>query len=80
MQVHFLYQHVLDTVVIMEEGNLPHPYCTRCEMLVPYRALNSRHPAIYQCARGAEQYERRLAEAELRQRSERYSDAYRDPL
>ena len=27
MQVQFLYQHVLDTVVIMEEGNLPHPRC-----------------------------------------------------
>ena len=80
MQVHFLYRHVMDTVVIMEEGNLPHPHCTRCEMLVPYWALNSRHPSISQCARGAERYEQRLAEAELREISERYSEAYRDPL
>ena len=28
MQVHFLHQHVLDIVVILEEGNLPHPQCT----------------------------------------------------
>ena len=35
MRVHFLYRHVLDTVVIMEEGNLPHPRCARCDMLVP---------------------------------------------
>ena len=28
MQVHFLHRHVLDTVVILEEINLPHPQCT----------------------------------------------------
>ena len=28
MRVHFLHRHVLDTVVILEEGNLPHPRCT----------------------------------------------------
>ena len=26
-QVNFLRQHVRDTVVILEEGNLPHPRC-----------------------------------------------------
>ena len=25
MWVHFVHQHVLDTVVILEEGNFPHP-------------------------------------------------------
>ena len=25
MQVHFLHRHVLDTMFILEEGNLPHP-------------------------------------------------------
>ena len=25
MRVHFLHRHVLETVVILEEGNLPHP-------------------------------------------------------
>ena len=28
MQVHFLYLYVLDTMVILEEVNLPHPRCT----------------------------------------------------
>ena len=41
MRVHFLHQNVLDTVVILEEGNLPHPWY----MLVPRRTLNGRHPA-----------------------------------
>ena len=40
MQVHFLYRHVLDNVVILEEETPPHPRCTQCDMLVPRRALN----------------------------------------
>ena len=27
-------------MVILEEGNLPHPRCPLCDMLVPWRALN----------------------------------------
>ena len=30
MRVHFLHRHVHNTVVILEEGNLPFPRCTRC--------------------------------------------------
>ena len=44
MQVHFVHHNVLDTMVIMEEGNSPHPRCTRNNMLVPRRALNGWHP------------------------------------
>ena len=80
MQVHFLHRHFMDTVVILEEVNLPHPWCPRCDMLVPWRALNSRHPAIDHCARGAEQKRRRLAEAELREISERAFELYGEPL
>ena len=29
MRVHFLHWHVLNTVVILEEVNLPHPRCTQ---------------------------------------------------
>ena len=28
MRAHFLYRHVLDTMVILEEGNLLYPRCT----------------------------------------------------
>ena len=80
MQVHFLHRHVLDTVVIMEEGNLPHPRCARCDTLVPRRALNGRHLATAQCARGAERKRQRLAEAETRESSERAFEAYREPI
>ena len=80
MQVHFLHRHVLDTVVILEEGNLPHPWCTRCDILVPRRALKGRHPNTAQCARGGERKRQRLAEADLRDSSESAFEAYEEPL
>ena len=76
----FLNRHVLDTMVILEEGNLPHPRCTQCNILVPRRTLNSRYPSTAKCARGAERKMRRLAEAELRESSERAFEAYGEPL
>ena len=63
MRVHFLHRHVLNTVVILDEGTPPNPRCDQCDMLVPRRALNIRHPAMAQCARVAEGKRRRLAEA-----------------
>ena len=80
MQVHFLHQHVLNNVVILEEGNLPHPLCDRCNILVPRLALNDRHPNISQCARGEEWKRRRLAEAETRDSLEKAFDAYGELL
>ena len=35
MRVHFVHRHVQDTVVILEEVNLPHPQCPRCDLQVP---------------------------------------------
>ena len=50
--VHFLHRYVRDTVIIMEEGTLPHPRCPRCDILVPYKALNGRHVTTAQCDKG----------------------------
>ena len=80
MRVHFLHRHVLETVVILEEGTPTHPQCPQCDILVPRRALNGRHPATAHCARGAEQKRRRLAEAELKEIIERAFEAYGYPL
>ena len=66
MRVHFLHWHVLDTVIILEEGNPPHPRCAQCDRLFPRQALNGRQPDTAQCARGAERNWRRLTEAEMR--------------
>ena len=62
MRVHFVHRHVLDTVVMLEEGNFPHPRCARCDMQVPRRALNGRHPGTTQCLKGAERNIWQLAE------------------
>ena len=43
MRVHFWNRHVRDTVVILEEGNLPHPRCTLCNMMVRWKDLNGMH-------------------------------------
>ena len=48
MRVHFVHWNVLDTMVMLEDGNSPHPRCTRCDMQFPQRALNGRHPGTAQ--------------------------------
>ena len=80
MQVHFVHRHVLDTVVIPEEGNSPHPRCARCDIQVPQRALNGLHPGTSQCHKGAEQKRRRLAEADTRENTEQAFEAYGAPI
>ena len=70
----------MDTVEILEEGNILHPQFTRCDMLVTRRALNVSHPATAQCAREADCKRRRLAQEELREISERAFEAYGEPL
>ena len=54
IHVHLWHRHVRDTVVILEEGNLPHPWFPLCEMLVPQRLLNGMHRPTVQCRKGAE--------------------------
>ena len=76
MQVHFVHQHVHDTVVILEEGNLPLPRCPWCDLQVSRKALKGRHLGTSQCRTGTERKRRRLAEAEMRKTSERAFHAY----
>ena len=80
MRVHFLHWHVQDTVVMLDEGNFPHPWCARCDMQVPRNALNGHHRGTAQCAKGVERKRRRLAETETRENLERAFSAYRQPM
>ena len=66
MRVHFVHRHVQYTVVIMEEGNLPHPRFPLGDLQVPRKALNGHHLGTAQCKKGAERKRRRLAEMEMR--------------
>ena len=63
-------RHVRDIVIILEEVNLPHPICTRCDMFVPRRDLKGRHKNTDMCRGGADKKRRRLAEAEVRDSAE----------
>ena len=65
-----------DTIIILEEGNLPHPRCENCDMFVPWRALNGRHKSTMMCKSGAERKRRRLAEAEIRESTEMAFEVY----
>ena len=76
MRVHVLHRNFLYTMVLLEERNIPHPWCPRCDMLVPWRTLNGRQPATAQCARGSEWKRWRLEEEELRWITERAFEAY----
>ena len=46
MRAHFWHRNIRDTVVILEEGNLSHPRCPICDMLVTWRDLNGTHRHI----------------------------------
>ena len=48
MWFHLFHRDVWDTVIILEEGNLPHPWFPLCNMLVPWRDMNERHLATAQ--------------------------------
>ena len=61
---HFFYHQVQDTIVVLEEGNQPHTWITRCDMLVPWWTLNGSHPYTEMCTRRAERKGGRLVEEE----------------
>ena len=80
IQAHFIHRNVLDTVITLEEVNLPHLRCPRCNIMVTCRTLNGRHTVTAQCAWGEERKIRRLSEEELRKSTERDFQTYGEPL
>ena len=80
MRMHFCYRHVRDTVVILKEGNLPHPRCPLRDMPVPWKSLNGMHRRTLQRKRGAERKQRRLAAEEDREVTKKAFSAYGHPL
>ena len=65
MRVHFVHRHVHETVVILEEGNIPLPRCPRCDLQVSMKALKGRYLETNQCKKGAERKQWRIAAAEV---------------
>ena len=71
MRVHFSHRYVQNTVIILDEGDLPHPRCYQCDMIVPWSKVNERHLKTTQCAKGEERKCRWMMEEELRESLER---------
>ena len=80
LRIQFVHRHIRDTLVILEEGNHPHPRCLNCDVFVPWAALNRRHPTTVLCIWGADWKNRILIEEEAREWSERTCTAYGCPL
>ena len=80
MRVHFWHQHVRDTVVILEEGKLPHPRCPLHDTMVPWKSLNGTHRRTAQCNQGAERKRRRFAAEKEREVTARAFSVYGHPL
>ena len=80
MRVHFLHRQVRDTVMILEEGNLPKPKCPRCEMLVSRKFLDGRHVTTDQCEKGEERKICLLAAEDMRESAARAFQDYGRPL
>ena len=64
LRTYFLHCHMRDKIVILEEGNRPHPHCPNCDMFVPRTCLNLCHYTTAICMRGADQKHRRLVQEE----------------
>ena len=64
LRIHFVYHHVRYMIVIMEEGNRPHPHCPVCDMFFPWSILNQFRPTTVIFARGANRNRRHLLDEE----------------
>ena len=80
IRMKFWHRHVQYTVVILEEGNLPHPWCPMCNMLDPWRSLNGLHQRTAECKKGEERKRRRLTAEEERAVTSRAFSTYGPPL
>ena len=69
--IQFLQRHVQETMIILEKGNLTNPRCTRCNIMVPWAALNGLHPNNTQCKNGVEWKRHRLVAEEMRDSTKR---------
>ena len=52
---HCFHRNMREKIVVLEEGNLPLPKCSCCDMFVTWEDLNGRHQAMSMCAKEVEQ-------------------------
>ena len=80
LRVHFIHRHVQDMIVILKEGKIPHPCCNRCNILVPWGALNRSYPTMALYRRGKDWKRQDLDEKEVRLGEDMVFNAYWKPL
>ena len=66
--------------MFLEEGNLPHPWFPRCDMMVPWKALIGRHITTTQFSKGEDRKRRHLEVEDMREITVRAFQAYGSPL
>ena len=66
MRKHFMQKHPTATLCILEEDSQPLPRCSRCDMHLPYTALNGSHESMAFCRMGAERKRKRQLAQRLR--------------
>ena len=54
LQVHFVNHHMRYIIVVLEDGNLPLPCFTQCDMFVSWEALSGRHLDVAIFVKGKE--------------------------
>ena len=69
-----------DRILILEEGNQPHPRCTQCDMFSPGEALHWAHPTSVICRHRSERKVRRLVVEDTEECKGRVFSAYGKPL
>ena len=52
LRFRFVNHHMRCIIVVLAEGNRTHPQFSRCNMFVPWEALNGRHPVMAMCTEG----------------------------
>ena len=78
--VHFYQQHPWNSMVVLEEGNQPHPWYPQCDMFVPQETLNQAPPTSEMFRRGTERKRQRPVVDETEERTGRVFLAYGTPM
>ena len=65
-----------DTVIIVEEDNLPHPRFPQCYILFMWEGLNKQDPTTSQCDKGVYMNRNMLETEETQAGTERYFRVY----
>ena len=80
LRVQFAHQNPQYSIVILKEGNQPHPWCPQFDMFVPHEALNWAHPTSAMYRRRTERKSRRLVIEETEKHMGEIFSEYGTPL